>query len=406
MKKSLMIFLKIFHKQALLLFLLLLAGCASSLHRGISAEIVNEIQADVVENKIETEESIEIDIISKVKPVNEIGSVKMDIPVVSINWSVPDSEKLSDLFILPEVHVQDRFVLEYKITELLYVSPFFDEYDLGWDKVYYFEPKNEVETKIETNLFEETITVKKEIPETIKTFFTERDMSASLMNKLDISLNGRGWIYLPDQENLEIEYTGRQFNAENTIYTFIPKEEGFYILRFQFQDLTDNNYTIEKINLRITKENPKDNIDNSDINPETEVMGIARTIDLESSIILMFDEGNSKGLSERVLELLESTDPSVKKILPEVAELLYNSFYYVSASSILENLIKDKTYISSSDYFLYLLGKIYEKDSIIRNEQISAGYYKTLLDSYPASLYWEESQGRYRFLKRRYIDIR
>ncbi len=49
---------------------------------------------------------------------------------------------------------------------------------------------------------------------------------------------------------------------------------------------------------------------------------------------------------------------------------------------------------------------IYEEDSPIRDEQISASYYKLLIDSFPASIYWDESQDRYRFLKRRYIDIR
>ena len=129
-------------------------------------------------------------------------------------------------------------------------------------------------------------------------------------------------------------------------------------------------------------------------------------LDLESTVNKMIFDNDSEGLASLVPELLNSNNLGVKNSLTEIAEIFYNNSYFTLSASIFEILLNDNSLTSFSDYYLFLLGNIYENDSSIRNEQQAAKYYKTLIDSYPASIYWDESSNRYRFLKRRYIDIR
>ncbi|RLD31237.1 MAG: hypothetical protein DRI73_09100, partial [Bacteroidetes bacterium] len=242
----------------------------------------------------------------------------------------------------------------------------------------------------------------------VKTIFTERNISVSVFDKFDISLDGLGWIYLPDDENVEIKYNGRQFNDFNTVYTFISKSEGSFILRFQYQDLTTDIFKVEKINLSIVPavisvQNDNEKVSENNELTDTEIIASPGT---DSLLHTMLMEGDFEGLNHLVPDLLNNNNPLVRSKLPGIAELLYNNSYYLSSVLIYEMLIEEDGLIFVSDYYLYLLGVMYEKDSPLRNEQISAKYYKILLDNYPASIYWEDSQDRYRFLKRRYIDIR
>lgn len=411
MKTLLVIFLKIFHKYILLLFLIMIAGCVTGLDSGVSADNI------AIKEPFGVDTEVEVEVPEK------------DIPIKNIAWASPVPEDHKHQFILPDLPLEEK-----EIEEKYYLSSY-DNNDYGWEYVYGIIPVKQIESgkvlegeipkeaadKAEDDLIMNSITIETEksdvSPENIvvreeeisKTVINERDMNAYSLTKFNISLKGKGWIYLPDKENRDIEYYGRNFTNEDTLYTFIPKVEGTYFLRFQYQDLINNIYKIEKINLIVVKEAREiivDKTESSGIIPEKEALETVAAVVPESSIETMFREGNSQGLSERVPVLLKNLDPSVIKILPDIANLLYESEYYISAASILENLVEDNLFVYLTDYFLYLLGNIYEKDSQIRNEKISAGYYKTLIDNYPASLYWEDSQKRYRFLKRRYIDIR
>ncbi len=407
-------YLKIFHNQILLVTVFLIAGCATGLNSGISAEIVNieepvTVFTTPVEEKIKNTES-----------APDFSNGEIDTPDPVAGWIDPELESLSPLLFLPIVPVVEIIISKNVITESLYVSSFFGNYELGWDDVYSYGPASEKEETLEidsdyqSNAEAFTVEPKRqEVSDTIvkdeelpRTIYNERIMNGVVQEKIDILMNGLGWIYLPDQDNLDIEYIGRKFTNNNTIYTFLPEIERDYTLRFQFQNLKDNVMTIEKIYLSIIKELPVMFSVEQDVLPGKENMQIEEKKDLKSTIISLMEKGDSESLSELVPEMMVSEENDIHKLLPEIAELLYNRSNYITAGTILEELILDEYFLSSYDYYLYLLGKIYEQDSPIRNEKISVKYYKMLIDRYPTSLYWEESQGRYRYLKRRYIDLR
>ena len=409
-----MIYLKIFLSHFLLIGFLLLAGCVSGLNRELPDKVIKENIELISEPEI-------IQIFDKdISPAVDTDSMETEIYVQNMDFIVPELNNLPPVLILPEVFFTEKVLSVNDLSETSHISDYTDIYGPGWASLHLAnrdieieaEVKNTInvdpiiETRKDEEFFVQKTVVKSE--EAVKTIFTEHDISVSVFDKFDISLNGLGWIYLPDDENIEIKYNGRQFTDFNTVYTFISKSEGSFILRFQYQDLTTNILKVEKINLSILPA-VVSSLDNDEKLSENNELTDTESIEapeLESLVYTMLMEGDFEGLNQLVPDLLNNNKPYVRSKLPEIAELLYNNSYYSSSILIYEMLIDDYGLISVSDYYLYLLGVMYEKESPLRNEQFSAKYYKILLDNYPASIYWEDSQDRYRFLKRRYIDIR
>ncbi|MEA1911679.1 MAG: hypothetical protein U9N32_08430 [Spirochaetota bacterium] len=378
-----MIYLKIFLSHFLLICFLLLAGCASSVNRELPDKVINE--------------NIDIELISEpeiihlpdkdIAPAIDTDPVETVIYVQNMNCIVPELNNSPPVLILPEVIFNRDIAIEEEVKSEITVEPIIETGKEEVDSVQQYVVTSE---------------------EKVKTILTERDISVSVFENFDISLAGLGWIYLPDNENFEIKYNGRRFTDISTIYSFVSKSEGSFILRFQYQDLTTDIFKVEKINLSIVPGvvSSRENNDKLSENNELSDTEIVMSPDMESLMYTMLQEEDFAGLNHLVPDLLNNKIPSVRSKFPEIAELLYSNSYYLSSILIYETLIEEEGYISESDYYLYLLALMYEKESPLRNEQISAKYYKILLDNYPASIYWEESQDRYRFLKRRYIDIR
>lgn len=414
-------YLKISHNCFILILLLILSGCVSETST-VQTDNYSEQQEIIIRN-ISSEAVKPIEISKNTEsPVEEI-----DIPVYSLAWTVPVRQKESLKLILPEIPIIDKKSIDTEASDHQYVSSFpnYNSLEAGYvyDVINLIDkaPVNQIpieqksvdqtpeeqQSEILSAHVDTNIAVHKEIT---KTVVSERDISAPVLDKLDISLEGMGWIYLPDKNNESIEYIGRKFTNESTVYLFIPTAEGHFNLTFQFQDLKSDNYIVEKINLKILKNQEDkltDNITNDlDFISEPENIIIEDKISLDVSINQMLQNGDCEGLAALVVEILDTDNFEVKNILPEIAECLYNSTYHVEAIRVLEKLVQDEKTMASRDYLIFCLGKLYEKDSKLRNEQISANYYKRLIDNFPTSIYWDESQDRYRYLKRRYIDIR
>lgn len=401
-----MIYLKISLRTILLLYLLLAAGCVSK-DAGIDVEseennhktVASEIDISDSPPAAEAEEPVAI------VPVPSAEQEVVEIIVETVAWTAPEKDNPYPELLLPEILMRE------KQKELIIIPPLFHFYEMGPQENEaepLTKPEAAIETVPEKNLLPAAPIHAEIVTEEVSTkiIVNESQMSAIVRTETDITLSGRGWIYLSEGETSGIEYMGRHLLTDSTVYTFLPELVGTVVLRFQFQDLVNNNHTIERINLIVLP-------GESDISKETvsfsaPVKSLEKNdpADLEESLLTLLDKNDSRGLSEIAPRLIESTLPSIRKQLPEISDLLFRSSYFVQSAYILEELIKENTHYSSLDRFLFLLGKIYEEDSSIRNEHTSASYYKQLIDGYPASIYWEESQDRYRFLKRRYIDIR
>jgi len=406
-------YLKISRNLLPVFALVFLSGCVSGTNTILPEEKVSEPPSE-----LSVAEKLDEQLIS-VAPVKEIAS--MDSATVdSVYWIVPESENISSVLLLPEVYIQEKVVSSNPPPE--YYG--FHNIDL---------PISDRELKAEQLIIEETDSkiesvpmhkavndsgneLVRTVPSTLKNdvneenkespVITVQEINALVSDKIKITLSGSGWIYLPDNENSSLNYSGREFADTNTTYTFKPGEAGDFVLNFQYQNLIKNIYKKEKVHLIVSSELPQSDSKVASLETAVEPSEASISLDINALLKDYLLVKNVEGIFNMVPDLVRSKDSEIRGLLPDTAELLYSSSRFVPTALILETLTMDKNYTDSKDRFLYLLGKTYEADSPVRNELIAADYYKQLLDTYPASIYWNESQDRYRFLKRRYIDIR
>ena len=402
--------LKIFLRSLIVLSLLLAGGCVSRDNNAASEPTSETERSEDIPAVPESEQN-NLPVIPSVVVIEESG----DVIAEKVAWTAPEEDNPIPELPVPEVEIRE------KKKEPVIIPSLFHFYEMGpqegeAENVYVSSVI--IESVIRPEALTEPLPEKKILPSaSIETEMVIEEASTDLIvnesqiaavagMEVDIRLSEHGWIYLPDNENRGIEYVGRRFLADSTVYTFLPERVGVFVLKFQFQDLVNNNHTIEQINLTVLTEETITGNEARSSPLEAELPETSRTSDLEESLYVLLSKDDSRGLSEIAPLLVESTLPSIRKQLPEIAELLFSSSYFSQSALILEVMLEEHTPYISIDHLLFLLGKIYEEDSSIRNEHTSASYYKKLIDGYPASIYWDESQDRYRFLKRRYIDIR
>jgi len=420
--------LKLFRNLILSFALVFLSGCVSGTNNILPKEKVPEHPAELFVG-----EKLDKQLISLV-PVEENAPIDSAV-VDSVQWIVPELENIPTVLLLPKVCIKEKVVtsnlspeyygfhnIDLRITdrELKTEQLKAEEGDLKIESVPIHKAVNKSNNEPIQTI---PASLKNDVIEETEEGFviTEQEIEVLVSDKIKITLPGSGWIYLPDRENSSLNYSGREFADKNTIYTFKPGEAGEFVLNFQYQDLIKNIYKKEKIHLIVYSElsqsaskaasldtpveSPEDSAPD-DSAPDDSAPEDSAPVDLNVLLKNYLAEKNVEGIFNMVPDLVRSTNSEIRGLLPKTAELLYSFSRFVPTALILETLLLDKNYTASKDRFLYLLGKTYEADSPVRNELISADYYKQLMDTYPASIYWDESQDRYRFLKRRYIDIR
>jgi len=406
-------YLKISRNLLPVFALVFLPGCVSGTNTILSEEKVPEQPSELSVTEKFDEQLISI---APAKEIVSLDSATVD----SVYWIVPESENISSVLLLPKVYMQEKVVssnlppeyygfhnIDLRISdrELKAEQLIIEKTDSKIESVPIHkvvndsgnEPVRTVPSTLKNDVNEEN----KESP-----VITVQEINALVSDKIKITLPGSGWIYLPDNENSSLNYSGREFADTNTTYTFKSGGAGDFVLNFQYQDLIKNIYKKEKVHLIVTSELPQSDSKVASLETAVEPSEASIPLDINDLLKDYLSTKNVEGIFNMVPDLVRSKDSEIRGLLPETAELLYGSSRFVPTALILETLTMDKNYTDSKDRFLYLLGKTYEADSPVRNELIAADYYKQLLDTYPASIYWDESQDRYRFLKRRYIDIR
>ena len=405
--------LKLFRNLILSFALVFLSGCVSGTNNILPKEKVPEHPSELfVGEKLDKQLII-------VVPVEENASIDSAV-VDSVQWIVPELENISTVLLLPKVYIKEKVVtsnlspeyygfhnIDLRITDREFKTEQLkaEEGDLKIESVPIHkavnksnnEPIQTIPASLKNDVIEET---------EVSPVITEQEIKVLVSDKIKITLPGSGWIYLPDRENSSLNYSGREFADKNTIYTFKPGEAGEFVLNFQYQDLIKNIYTKEKVHLIVYSGLSQSDSKAASLDTPVESPEDSAPVDLNVLLKNYLAEKNVEGIFNMVPDLVRSTNSEIRGLLPKTAEFLYSFSRFVPTALILETLLLDKNYTASKDRFLYLLGKTYEADSPVRNELISADYYKQLLDTYPASIFWDESQDRYRFLKRRYIDIR
>jgi len=406
-------YLKKYRNLIFIFALVFLPGCLSDTNTILTEE---KVSGQTLEISVAEKSDEQFVPAAPSEKIDSIDSAMVD----SVQWIVPESENISSVLPLPKVYIQEKVVSSNFPPEYYgfhNIDLRISDRELKPEQLIVEKSKPKIEAvPLHTTVTDFDNEPVQTVPSTLKNdvneenrespVITVQEVHASVSDKIKITLPGSGWIYLPDNENNSLNYSGREFAEKNTTYTFKPGEAGDFVLNFQFQDLIKNIYTKEKVHLIVSSEPTQSVSKVASMETAAEPSETLVPVDLNTLLKEYLSVKNVEGIFNMVPDLVRSKDPVVRGLLPETAELLYKSNRFVPTALILETLTMDKNYTDSKDRFLYLLGKTYEADSPVRNELISADYYKQLLDTYPASIYWNESQDRYRFLKRRYIDIR
>ncbi len=405
-------YLKMFPNILLLLSALVFTACVSrGLPVGLSESDTKipekrEVQENIT--LIPEEKEVESKLPQSSMDYSEIitESVKVD----QMEWSSPEPAGVLPEAVLPVVKIREvvreapEVIFSKKVPgdiETVIIPEFIEKSDEITDSS--LDVGVVVSAELNNRGSAASLTVPKSSDRVTLQNITERNLTTVSNSEVEITLSGRGWTYLPSEEG-GIEYKGRKFLSDNTVYTFSAVGEGERTLEFQYQDLANNIFRREIVSLTIIPEGAsgKEKISAQDLpsEPEAEVLSLIQQVEE------YLGEDNMEGLSGIAEDIIKSDLPALELLVPEIADRFYKGLYLEESAILIETFFSKSGYNNSSDYFLYILGKIYESDTPLRDERISAGYYKKLIDEYPGSLYWDESQNRYRFLKRRYIDIR
>lgn len=270
-----------------------------------------------------------------------------------------------------------------------------------------------------------------------------------------------------DSEQTKFRYFGRKLGTQNTVFTLRSIKDGKSILHFYKNDVLTGSYIDDYLEIEVLNENAKpsekaiaplyedyvpkkpvrktniqDNILQSEENPEQNNNSSAiknentvqknadsnqteTLIDSESDVetIIKTEENNetfspqSSLNDEQKNQAEEIQNNSLNSLIEENAE---SSTEKTENSNFLEkakNSLKNKEYkkaLEEIDFYLerenskldeayFVKASILESESEVKNIKESLNCYEKILDSFPASVYWNEANRRKIFLNRFYF---
>ena len=237
-----------------------------------------------------------------------------------------------------------------------------------------------------------------------------RSMVMNNNQNLLVSFPGTGWIYLGDEYNSDILiFDKRDIYEDGTDFTLKSNNSGTALLHFFKQDLLTN----EPINdyLLVTVNPKKGKLETIEA-PEFTYSDFEEEIQDEYYEEEYFDYG----IIEDEPEVMFFTDDSftfidenidTKEVL-DLGQAFLDDEMYIEALDQIDyyfTILGDET-DEYTDYALFMKGQLLEKNTPIRNIKESLTAYKTLVENYPDSKYWNQSKERAVYLERFYFSVR
>ena len=237
-----------------------------------------------------------------------------------------------------------------------------------------------------------------------------RSMVMNNNQKLLVSFPGTGWIYLGDEYNSDILiFDKRDIYEDGTDFTLKSNNSGTALLHFFKQDLLTN----EPINdyLLVTVNPKKGKLETIEA-PEFTYSDFEEEIQDEYYEEEYFDYG----IIEDEPEVMFFTDDSftfidenidTKEVL-DLGQAFLDDEMYIEALDQIDyyfTILGDET-DEYTDYALFMKGQLLEKNTPIRNIKESLTAYKTLVENFPDSNYWNQAKERAVYLERFYFSVR
>lgn len=287
----------------------------------------------------------------------------------------------------------------------------------------------EIETKENEEKQEETVNPLVDTEKDIH--LPSRKVTVNTNETLTVRYPGFGWIYLgSDAEYNNLESTGRKIDNDETVYTLTAKKAGTQLHHFYKVDqvtgdyiddylevtVTENIgsvYTIvkvpdykeiipeqpEKPAVASTKKNPPIvDIEAKEVKPTEKRNYEVYTPELTDDKEEIIPEKKTQPVKEEYVEALDADD------LLDRAKSLFNEKKYVESQKYLTSFMEIAT--QKRDEGLFLQGQIFEQDGSTKNIKEAISTYKSIVDNYPDSYYWDDANKRIIYLNRFYIQIR
>lgn len=287
----------------------------------------------------------------------------------------------------------------------------------------------EIETKENEEKQEETVNPLVDTEKDIH--LPSRKVTVNTNETLTVRYPGFGWIYLgSDAEYNNLESTGRKIDNDETVYTLTAKKAGTQLHHFYKVDqvtgdyiddylevtVTENIgsvYTIvkvpdykeiipeqpEKPAVASTKKNPPIvDIEAKEVKPTEKRNYEVYTPELTDDKEEIIPEKKTQPVKEEYIEALDADD------LLDRAKSLFNEKKYVESQKYLTSFMEIAT--QKRDEGLFLQGQIFEQDGSTKNIKEAISTYKSIVDNYPDSYYWDDANKRIIYLNRFYIQIR
>lgn len=287
----------------------------------------------------------------------------------------------------------------------------------------------EIETKENEEKQEETVNPLVDTEKDIH--LPSRKVTVNTNETLTVRYPGFGWIYLgSDAEYNNLESTGRKIDNDETVYTLTAKKAGTQLHHFYKVDqvtgdyiddylevtVTENIgsiYTIvkvpdykeiipeqpEKPAVASTKKNPPIvDIEAKEVKPTEKRNYEVYTPELTDDKEEIIPEKKTQPVKEEYVEALDADDLLAR------AESLFNEKKYVESQKYLTSFMEIAT--QKRDEGLFLQGQIFEQDGSTKNIKEAISTYKSIVDNYPDSYYWDDANKRIIYLNRFYIQIR
>ncbi len=249
-----------------------------------------------------------------------------------------------------------------------------------------------------------------------------------------VSLNGTGWLFLgAEGSSAGISFSSRLNRQGVTEFHFKVGAPGTFRLKFQQQDPLSGRIAVRGIQLKAVEmpsDTPSRNQEKNASEAPEKVESLESLIDggRYGEAFGMYDhvevlsEVLRRGVADKDTKALEFfydkavsgdgsyslffTDSRYINMTVNAGKLLVKKGRAAEGVSLLEKIVSEAHDLRKMDEILYILGYSFQNTGSIRDERKAAGYYKRIIDEYPASIYWDSAKREYLVIKRMYIDVR
>jgi hypothetical protein len=309
-----------------------------------------------------------------------------------------------------------------------------------------------------------TIDSAKETSSTTEKPSNAREVHANPGDDIEVSFSRDGWIFLgfaKPSDSKAISFISRKTQANQTFFNFKANAEGIYDLIFSRQDNSSGNDTRENVRVYVDPALGAGASTKSQANIEGKTADELYNAQMYKEALAKYLENNSESspfLNDRIAELYKKTgsadlaakfwqknieipgdfadkavveiaklytekkdQPGLEKFVSQlagtegipyeryialIARYLDKSGENASDISIIRSFIAGHSDAANVDEFYFMLGKLYEKDTPVRDLHKSMMYYKKVCNEYPESYFFDAATERINYLNRYFFIIK